>query len=47
MRVTITFEVDAEAADPSDSTGLTEEAFMAISEALSGYGDDIEITKDT
>lgn len=45
MIVEITLEPYPEAADEGDSTGLSLEAFEAIIDFLSGYGDDVTIRK--
>lgn len=43
MKITITMVVDDSLADPSDSTGITEEGYNAICERLRAVGDDIEV----
>lgn len=44
-KVQITFEVAEESADDQDGTGLTEEAFDDLMEAVGAHGDDIDIVK--
>jgi hypothetical protein len=45
MKIRITMEVDEEYADSDHAVGITEEAYLGISEALSDYGMDIDIEK--
>lgn len=43
MKIFISMEVDDDYADPNDSTGVTEEGFNEILDALMHLGDDIKI----
>jgi hypothetical protein len=45
MKILITMEVDDEYVDPDHAMGVTEEAYLGISEALGNYGQDIDIQK--
>jgi hypothetical protein len=38
-------EIDEEHVDPAHEMGITEDAYLEISDALSAFGDDIEIRK--
>lgn len=43
VTVQITFTPDAESADASDETGLTQEAYEAFTEFLKGFAEDFDI----
>lgn len=45
MKIKITLELDEDHADPQDSTGLSEQSYEALVDALNSFGEDIEITK--
>lgn len=45
MKIQITFEVYDEAADPDDATGVTGEAFEQLFDAISHFGENIDISK--
>lgn len=44
-KIRIELEIAAEYADPTHDTGVTAEGWDELHDALSGLGDDIEITK--
>lgn len=44
-KIRITMDVDDEYADPDHEMGITEQGYQEISDALSSYGDDIDIQK--
>lgn len=44
MKIVITMDVDDGWADPEHSTGVTEEGFIAIRDALDHLGTDIDIS---
>ncbi len=46
MKIRITFEVHDESADPDDITGVTNEAWEEIFDAISSHGEEIDIKKD-
>ncbi len=46
MKVQITLEVYDDAADPDDETGVTNEVFEEIFDALSRFGENIDIRKE-
>lgn len=47
MRISAEFDVDDEDVDENDESGLTEDAFLRFTLALTGAGaDDISIRKD-
>ena len=43
QKITITLDIDGEYADPGDSTGVTEDVFVKLNDALREFGDVIEI----
>lgn len=45
MKIQITMQVADEHADPGHEMGVTEEAFLGISDALEPYGDNVEIAR--
>ena len=45
MKIQITFEVYDESADPDDETGVTNEVWEEIYDALSHHGEDIDVRK--
>lgn len=45
MKIQITLEIHPEAADPDHETGVSERSFDTLMDFLSGFGDDIDITK--
>lgn len=45
MKVIIEIEVSPEQADPEDSTGVTEETYIELHDALSGIAESIDIQK--
>ncbi len=45
MQVIITITPSPEASDSDDFTGLTEEAFMEVMDALAGVAEDIAIRR--
>lgn len=46
MKIQITLEVYDEAADPDDETGVTNETFEQLFDALSHFGENIDIRKE-
>ena len=46
MKIHITLEVYDESADPDDETGVTNEVWEEIHDALSSHGEDINIKKE-
>lgn len=45
MKIAITLDIAPEYADSDHEMGITTEAFEALLDALSAFGDDIEINK--
>lgn len=45
MKIQITFEIAEEAADEDDDTGVSNDTFDYLMDALMGIGDDIQIEK--
>lgn len=45
-KIRITMEIAEEFSDPEDLTGVTNEAFEGLMDALISYGDDIDIARD-
>lgn len=43
-KITITMDLDDEYADPDHKMGVTEEGYEGISEALSGFGTNIDVS---
>lgn len=46
MTITITMDPSDEFQDPNSDTGLTEEGYDGVMDALSEYGWDIQIRRD-
>ncbi|HEX4715288.1 MAG TPA: hypothetical protein VH164_10205 [Ktedonobacteraceae bacterium] len=44
-KIRITMEVDEEIADPNHEMGITEQGYLQISDALTDFGQDIDIQK--
>jgi hypothetical protein len=45
MKIIITMELDDDYADPGHSTGVTEEGYIKINEALSELGTDVDVSR--
>lgn len=45
MKVRITMDIDPDYEDPQHPTGVTNEAYDALFDALNSFGDDIDVEK--
>ena len=45
MKIIITMDVGPEYADPYHAMGVTEEGYLAISEALAPFGTDVDVSR--
>jgi hypothetical protein len=46
VKIRITMQVDDEYADPEHDMGVTEDAYLGISDVLAPFGDNVEIGRE-